>query len=64
MLCYSCIEQGVERPAVALCRSCNAGLCLDHLRQTAARFAASHILDTCHHDTWIATKHEPARLAR
>ena len=50
MLCYSCFEQGTERPAVALCRSCNAGLCLDHLRATAAHFATSHILDSCHHD--------------
>ena len=52
MLCYSCFEQGTERPAVALCRSCNAGLCLDHLRATAAHLATSHILDSCHHDTW------------
>jgi hypothetical protein len=52
MLCYSCAEQGIDRPAVALCRSCTAGLCLDHLRETASRFASSHILDRCHHDTW------------
>ena len=59
MLCYSCFEQGTERPAVALCRSCNAGLCMDHLRATAAHFATSHMLDSCHHDTWTA----PARGA-
>jgi hypothetical protein len=56
MLCHSCAEQGVDRPAVALCRSCSAGLCMEHLRETASRFASSHILDSCHHDTWIATK--------
>jgi hypothetical protein len=56
MLCYLCAEQGTDRPAVALCRSCHAGLCLTHLRQTAAHFKASHILDHCHHDTWIATE--------
>ena len=55
MLCYSCAEQGIHQEAVALCRSCNAGLCLEHLRETADRFAASHILDTCHHDTWAGT---------
>jgi hypothetical protein len=55
MLCYACAEGGIERPAVALCRSCNAGLCLVHLRETAAHFASSHMLDTCKHDTWTAT---------
>jgi hypothetical protein len=61
MLCYPCAEQGTDRPAVALCRSCNAGLCLDHLRATATQLASSHMLDTCQHDTcqhdtWIATE--------
>jgi len=60
MLCYSCAEQGIDQPAVALCRSCSAGLCLAHLRETASRFASSHMLDTCHHDTWDATKHPHA----
>jgi predicted nucleic acid binding AN1-type Zn finger protein len=56
MLCLTCAERGIDQPAVALCRSCNAGLCLVHLRETAAHFAASHMLDTCHHDTWTATE--------
>jgi hypothetical protein len=60
MLCYPCAERGVDQPAVALCRSCNAGLCLVHLRATAAHFASSHMLDTCHHDTWIETERAPA----
>ena len=60
MLCYPCAERGLDQPAVALCRSCNAGLCLDHLRATAAHFASSHMLDTCHHDTWIETERTPA----
>jgi hypothetical protein len=55
MQCYVCIEEGVDRPAVALCRSCSAGLCLDHLRDTAAHFASDHILAPCHHDTWTNT---------
>src|SRR5918995_4477635 len=59
MLCYPCAEQGTDRPAVALCRSCNAGLCLGHLRATAAHFASSHMLDSCHHDTWTATERPP-----
>lgn len=54
MLCYSCALDGHEHPAVALCRSCTAGLCLEHLHETASRFAASRILESCHHDTWAA----------
>jgi hypothetical protein len=57
MLCYLCAETGIDRQAVALCRSCNAGLCLEHLRETASHFASSHILDSCHHDTWNVTQH-------
>jgi hypothetical protein len=52
--CYECAEHGVERAAVALCRSCSAGLCLEPLRETAARFATDHILAACQHDTWTA----------
>ena len=59
MLCYSCAELGAERPAVALCRSCSGGLCLEHLRATAAHFATSHMLDSCTHSTWIATDSDP-----
>jgi hypothetical protein len=54
VLCYPCRQRGVSEPAVALCRSCTAGLCLEHLRETASRLAASHILATCDHDTWAA----------
>jgi hypothetical protein len=56
MHCYPCAEQGVDRPAVAICRSCSAGLCLEHLRETAARFAAGNMYEYCHHDTWGKTK--------
>jgi hypothetical protein len=51
MLCYPCATRGVERPAVALCRSCSTGLCLEHLRETAARLAPNPLAG-CHHDTW------------
>ena len=46
---------------MALCRSCDAGLCLEHLRETAEKFAAdAHLAsgsmsDTCNHDTWATT---------
>jgi hypothetical protein len=63
MLCYSCARNGVERPAVALCTSCSAGLCLEHLRKTSARFASDNALAACHHDTWTASdpRHPVAR---
>jgi hypothetical protein len=62
MLCYVCAEQGTDQPAVAVCRSCNAGLCLTHLRATAAHFASSHMLDSCHHDTWTVTESPSAAV--
>jgi hypothetical protein len=67
MYCYPCAEQGVNQPAVALCRSCHAGLCLEHLRETAEKFATDEHLasgsmsDACHHDTWATTKTASAR---
>ena len=63
MLCYCCAEEGTDRPAVALCRSCNAGLCLTHLRMTTASLAFSPMLASCRHDTWIATD-RPAGVAQ
>ncbi len=66
MHCYPCTEQGVNQPAVALCHSCLAGLCLEHLRETAERFTADErhaigiMSGACHHDTWAAGKAGPA----
>jgi len=57
MLCYCCVEQGIHQAAVALCRSCGAGLCLEHLHETAWRFGSRHVLDTCHHDTWAVPEY-------
>jgi hypothetical protein len=54
MSCYVGAEHGVEQPAVALCRTCSAGLCLEHLRQTAARLQSDGLLTSRHHDTWSA----------
>ena len=56
MSCYVCAEHGVEQPTVALCRTCSAGLCLEHLRQTATRLQSDGILASCHHDTWRAPR--------
>jgi hypothetical protein len=57
MLCYSCAEQGIHQSAIALCRGCSAGLCREHLRETASRLASGDMLDGCHHDTWTVMKH-------
>jgi hypothetical protein len=51
MLCYPCATRGVERPAVGICRSCSAGLCLEHLREAAGSLAPNS-LSGCRHDTW------------
>lgn len=53
MQCYVCAERGIERPAVGLCRSCHVGLCLEHLRDTAAHLSRN-FLTGCNHDTWDA----------
>jgi hypothetical protein len=31
MLCHECAMAGEERPAVALCKFCQVGLCKEHL---------------------------------
>ena len=72
MLCYPCIELGTDRPAVALCQGWNAGLCLGvpdqytlgHLRATAAHYASSHMLDSCHHDTWTVSERPSSAALR
>jgi hypothetical protein len=64
MLCYPCAKNGVERPAVALCTSCSAGLCREHLLETATQLASDNPFAGCHHDTWVAgNRRRPQRLA-
>jgi len=56
MNCYVCAtRQGTPTPAVALCRHCDAGLCLPHLRETAASQQAGGMNLNCIHDTWLGT---------
>jgi hypothetical protein len=63
MLCYPCARNGVERRAVALCTSCSAGLCQEHLRETARQLASDNPFAGCRHDTWAAAPGRPERLA-
>lgn len=53
MECYECAKRGTSQEAVAVCRYCSAGLCLEHLHETAARMQNGSLSPTCHHDTWI-----------
>jgi hypothetical protein len=34
MNCHECAHDGIDRPAVGLCRFCYVGLCKDHLVST------------------------------
>lgn len=52
MDCYECALRGEAVAAVATCRHCGAGLCLDHLREAQAHrvggttFGCPHNLST------------------
>jgi alkylation response protein AidB-like acyl-CoA dehydrogenase len=63
MLCYQCAKHGVKQPAVAVCRSCCAGLCLEHVREAAAWFAPSQMAG-CRHDTWAVAMSPRTHRAR
>jgi Uncharacterized protein conserved in archaea (DUF2180) len=52
MDCYECAIGGIGRHAVALCRSCGAGLCMEHLRQTSSYLATGAIRPACSHGIW------------
>jgi hypothetical protein len=54
MRCYECAKADQIEEAVALCRSCSAGLWLAHLREKAHSFAVGAIRVECAHDTWTA----------
>jgi hypothetical protein len=54
MNCYECAKVDSHLPAVALCLHCNAGLCLDHLREAAAERTRGGDHIGCLHDTWRA----------
>ena len=57
MNCYVCATTNTATAAVAICPSCQAGLCLLHVREAAATSGpgGTSIIVGCHHDTWPAT---------
>ena len=61
MLCYPCATNGVKRQAVALCTSCSAGLCQEHVRETATQLASGNPFAGCRHDTWAVVPGRPER---
>lgn len=54
MHCYECAKADQVEEAVGVCRSCSAGLCLMHLRETARYFGGGAIRIACDHDTFTA----------
>ena len=52
MNCYVCATRGEAAVAIASCRHCSAGLCLDHLREAALHRSAGGMNIACSHDTW------------
>lgn len=63
MNCYVCATKDMrDVPAVALCRHCDAGLCLTHLRVAASTQQAGGLNLACTHDTWA--RFEASRSGR
>lgn len=54
MDCYECARAGNTTVAVALCRGCFAGLCEEHLVETAIDLDR-RLYATCNHGTWRVT---------
>lgn len=52
MNCLRCARTGTEQTAVALCPHCQAGLCLDHVRETAGTPGPGGMRLSCGHHTW------------
>lgn len=52
MNCYVCATASRTEPAVAICRHCGAGLCLEHMREAAAWSGPGGMAALgCEHDT-------------
>lgn len=64
MHCYVCNARGDEVPAVAICPRCHAGLCADHVVETAwsGGPGGTSVGVDCTHDTW--SRRSRARPAR
>ena len=56
MNCLTCARSGSAQTAVALCPHCSAGLCLDHVAETASRRGPGGFRLSCGHDTWATPR--------
>ena len=63
MNCQPCATAGHEHPAVGLCPSCSAGLCLDHRIEHERYLAPSGTRYGCGHRV-TAGERPPRRSAR
>jgi len=48
MKCYECARQGIDTDAVALCKFCMAGLCLEYLYQDYKDYKVAPKLSCTH----------------
>jgi hypothetical protein len=55
MNCHECAIEGEAVPAVATCRHCGAGLCLDDLREALSYRAGGTVIG-CRHDLAAAPR--------
>jgi hypothetical protein len=61
MNCFECAIRGETVAAVAACRNCGAGLCLEHLAEAQSNRPGGTLYG-CSHDL-AAARHAVARLA-
>jgi hypothetical protein len=45
MNCYDCSRESVDKPAVAVCNVCSAGICRTHLVETDRPVTATRLLN-------------------
>jgi hypothetical protein len=63
MNCYECAKANDETVAVATCRYCSCGLCMEHLRIAASNPRRGGTHATCEHDTWLTRLPSPRRAS-
>lgn len=63
MNCLTCARTDKAAVAVAICPHCSAGLCQQHVAETAARRGPGGMNLSCGHDTWNAAWKQPSQGA-
>ena len=52
MMCFVCARGGSDSSAVAICPHCKAGLCMQHVAETALDAGPGGMNLSCKHGTW------------